>query len=238
MKLAIQMYTLRDLIKSGDDMLKMLEKVKEMGFDGVEFAGYAGLDAKTLKAKLDELGLVAVGTHMGLENYSGDELRKTIEFNKEIGCLYMGVGGAAHGTVEECENTGKVLKNAAEQYGVVTYYHNHTEEFKPLENGKTAMEIISGYTKLEVDTYWSFYAGVDNYDFITKHRDDIVLIHMKDGLDGKPMALTEGNCKLDDVAKAAEETGIEWIVLENDDPVPDGISDAERSMKYLKKTFK
>ncbi len=234
MKLAIQLYTLRDLIKNGEDLLNILEKVKELGFDGVEFAGYFGLDAKTLKAKLDELGLVAVGTHIKIENYLPENIEKTAEFHKTLGCLYIGVGGADNDTVEECERTGDILKKGAEVTGITTYYHNHTEEFKPLENGRTAMDIIGERTKLELDTYWSFYAGIDNYKYITEHKDNIILIHIKDGIDGTPKALKEGNNDLDAVVKASKDIGVEWLVLENDNPVPDGLSDAARSMEYLK----
>ena len=234
MKLAIQLYTLRDLIKNGEDILNIIENVKELGFDGVEFAGYFGLDAKTLKAKLDELGLVAVGTHIKIENYLPENIEKTAEFHKTLGCLYIGVGGADNDTVEECERTGDILKKGAEVTGITTYYHNHTEEFKPLENGRTAMDIIGERTKLELDTYWSFYAGIDNYKYITEHKDNIILIHIKDGIDGTPKALKEGNNDLDAVVKASKDIGVEWLVLENDNPVPDGLSDAARSMEYLK----
>ena len=56
MKFAVQLYSLRGHIKDGADLLHILEEVKKLGFEGVEFAGFFGLDAPTLKAKLDELG--------------------------------------------------------------------------------------------------------------------------------------------------------------------------------------
>ena len=43
MKLAVQLYTLRNDYSNGEEFLEILEKVKEIGFEGVEFAGYAGL---------------------------------------------------------------------------------------------------------------------------------------------------------------------------------------------------
>lgn len=233
MKLAVQLYSLRDMIKSGDDLLKILEEVKKLGFDGVEFAGYHGLDAETIKAKLDELGLVAVGAHINIDNYLPENIDETVKFHKTLGCLYCGVGGADNDTVEECEYSGGLLKAGAEKMGIPTYYHNHTDEFKPLANGKTAMEIFAELTKLELDTYWSFYSGIDNYKYITEHKDDILLIHIKDGIDGKPKALTEGNNDLDAVIRAVKDTGIEWVILENDDPEPNGLEDVARSMKYL-----
>jgi hypothetical protein len=60
MKYALQMYSVRDGIKTGDDLLAALAKVKAIGYDGVEFAGTFGLPAETLKAKLDEAGIDGV----------------------------------------------------------------------------------------------------------------------------------------------------------------------------------
>ena len=236
-KLAIQLYTVRDLIHSGEDLLAILPKIKEMGFDGVEFAGFYGVDAKTLKAKLVEVGLVPVGCHNGMGDYQGEKLAETAAYVKELGLLYAGTGGAAHGTVAECEEIADIFSKAEPVLGIPTYYHNHTEEFTPLENGRIAMDIIADGTNLEIDTYWSFAAGVDNYKFITENKDKIILIHMKDGIDRHPKALIEGDCDLDAVVRAVKDTGLEWVILENDDPEPDGLSDAARSMVYLKKAF-
>ena len=100
MKIAVQLYSVRDCINSADDFMKALEEVKAMGYEGVEFAGYHGVDAATIRAKLDELGLVPVGTHMGINDYLPENIEKTVEYNKVLGCLHCGVGGAAHDTVE------------------------------------------------------------------------------------------------------------------------------------------
>lgn len=234
MKYAVQLYSLRDMVKSGEDFLHILEEVKKLGFDGVEFAGYHGLSAETIKAKLDELGLVPVGCHISVNDFEDDKIEETVKFHKTLGVLYCGTGGAPHDTVEECEHAAALLAKGSAALGVPTYYHNHTEEFTVLENGKTAMQIFAEQTKLELDTYWSFCAGMDNYKYISENIDDIILLHIKDGIDGKPTALTEGNNDLDAVIRAAKDNNIEWVILENDDPVPDGLSDVTRSMRYLK----
>ena len=233
MKYAVQLYSLRDMINNGDDFLKILEEVKKLGFDGVEFAGYHGLSAETIKAKLDELGLVPVGCHISVNDFDDDKIEETVKFHKTLGVLYCGTGGAPHDTVEECERAASLLAKGSAALGVPTYYHNHTEEFTALENGKTAMQVFAEQTKLELDTYWSFCAGMDNYKYITENVDDIILLHIKDGIDGKPKALTEGNNDLDAVIRAAKDNNIEWVILENDDPVPNGLEDVTRSMKYL-----
>ncbi len=241
MKFAVQLYSVRDHIKNGDDMLEILGKVKEIGFDGVEFAGYFGLPAETLKNRCEELGLKVVGTHMGLEDFLPEKVDATLEYGKTLGVAYMGVGGAPHSTAEEARNTGNVLSAAgvkAREMGMDTYYHNHTEEFADIENGKNAMDIISeNGCKLELDTYWSFCAGIDNTEYLKANKDKIILVHIKDGVDRKPMALGEGENDLQKVVDGVKAIGLEWVILENDEPVPTGLEDIARSYKWLKENF-
>ena len=238
MKIAVQVYSVRDHINDSETLLKALEEIKKIGYDGVEFAGYFNTDAATIKAKLDEVGLVAVGAHMGLDDFKADKLEATIEFANTLGLKAIGVGGAPHSTEEEATNTGDVLgaaqKYAFEKYGIKVYYHNHCEEFVPLENGKLPLDIIGDRCSLEIDTYWSFHAGQNNRTLLADLKDNLVLIHVKDGIDGKPMALGEGNCDIPAVIETAKAIGLEWIIVENDDPVPTGFEDITRSMTYLK----
>lgn len=220
--------------------MKILEKVKALGFDGVEFAGYGGVEPDVLRAKLDELGLVAVGTHADIDCFREDKIEETIALGKTLGMKYMGVGGAPHATKEEVEEIKTVFAKANEigaKHDMKFYYHNHTEEFEMSFDGKLCMDCIAEGAYLELDTYWSFAAGADNYKYITENADKIVLLHIKDGVDRKPTALGEGENDLLSVFKAAKEIGAEWLILENDNPTPDGLSDIARSMEYFKKNL-
>jgi len=240
MKKAIQLYSIRDHIKTGEDLLKVLGDVKKLGFDGVEFAGYFGLTAPVLKARLDELGLKAVGTHMGIENYESGKIEETLAFHKILGCMDIGLGGAPTRTYKQLEKTCRILKKANERAakdGMRVYFHNHSGEFKPLRNKVLPIEALKDACYLEVDTYWSFCAGIDNYKFLNENRDRIIHIHLKDGIKHHPKALGEGECDLETVIKASKEIGLEWAILENDDPTPNGLADASRSMEYMKKNL-
>ena len=244
MKFAIQLYTLREHVKEPEDMLKVLEKVKEMGFEGVEFAGFADLDAPTLKAKLDELGLVCVGAHMGLDDLDTDKLEESLAFMKTLGATTVGIGGANTETEEALDRVIDVMGRANERAakeGMKVYFHNHTQEFRePLFATKpgTIFDRIKEVCYMQVDTYWSFHAGQDNHKLLTENKDRIVHLHIKDGVGDLPKALGEGNNDLATVVSTAKEIGMDWLILENDDPVPDGYSDAERSMKWLQANAK
>src|SRR5688572_24018809 len=80
--ISVQLYSVRN-IKDLDEAMKAM---KDIGFDGVEFAGYGkyGNDAAGLKKKLDELGLKAAATHIGANSFVGDALKRTIDFHKTI----------------------------------------------------------------------------------------------------------------------------------------------------------
>ena len=116
MKIAVQLYSLRDIIKgSGEELLAILPKIKALGYDGVEFAGYFGVDAETLRAALDSAGLVAVGTHIAIESYSPENFDETAAFCRTLGMKTMGMGGADHETPEELKATCAELKAADER---------------------------------------------------------------------------------------------------------------------------
>lgn len=237
MKLAVQLYSLRNDYTNGEEFLEILGKVKELGFEGVEFAGFAGLEPEVIKARLDELGLVAVGCHMGVENFKEDKIEETLRIAKVLGMKYVGTGGAPHTTAEDVKILNDIYGYANEKGAaddIKFYYHNHSEEFEITFDGRYCMDVIADTAFLEVDTYWSFCGGADNYKYITENKDKIVLLHIKDGIDRKPTALGEGNNDLLSVFKAAKDAGIEWLVLENDDPVPTGMEDITRSMAYFK----
>ncbi len=240
MKLAVQLYTLRNDYSNGEEFLKILENVKALGFDGVEFAGYAGLEPQVIKAKLDELGLEAVGCHIGVDSFEPEAIEETIKTAKILGTNYIGAGGAPHSTKEEVDKLVSIYSYANEvgaKEGIKFYYHNHTEEFELSFDGKLCMDRIADGAYLELDTYWSYCGGADNYDYIKNRADRIILLHIKDGIDRHPTALGEGDNDLLSVFKAAEETGIEWLILENDEPVPTGIDDITRSMKFFKENL-
>lgn len=69
--IAIQLWSVQDACQ--EDFFGTLEHLAEMGYDGVEFAGYYGRSAADLKAKLAELGLGIAGSHIPYERLR-DEL--------------------------------------------------------------------------------------------------------------------------------------------------------------------
>lgn len=238
-KIALQMYSVRDAVSGGEDLIAALKTVKELGYQGVEFAGFFGLEAETLRAALEEIGLTALSSHEGIDALERN-IDALIDYSARLGCPFLACSYAPAHTPEEVERARRVLREAREKaaaHGIEILYHNHTHEFDPVE-GTLPIDVIRKACRLEPDLYWVHQSGRDPARFVRENAADIGLVHLKDGnAQGVPCAIGEGVCNIGEILGAVQDMGAEWIVVENDDPVPDGISDARRSRLCLSERF-
>lgn len=185
---ALQLYTVRDAM--GADFLGTLTQVKEMGYDGVEFAGLFGYEPQQIKKWCDSLGLVPISAHVPLADMLAD-VDKVIADYKAIGCEYIVVpyvteerrpGGELFlQMVEEIRSIGQKAKDA----GLVLLYHNHDFEFDKLENGQCGLDYLyenvpADLLQTELDQCWVKYAGYDPVEYLQKYADRSPVVHLKD----------------------------------------------------------
>jgi sugar phosphate isomerase/epimerase len=151
--IALQLYSVRE--DCARDLEGTLKAVADMGYEGVEFAGYHGRSAEELREMLDELGLRVAGTHVGIETFMGRELDRSIEFNRTLGNQFLIVPSLP----EERRKSKASWLKAAKQLndvamklkpeGMRTGYHNHAVEFQPLE-GELPWDTVFGAALPEV----------------------------------------------------------------------------------------
>ena len=153
--IALQLYSVRE--DAAKDLAGVLDTVAKAGYDGVEFAGYYGHDAATLKKMLDERGLKCAGAHVGLDTLLGDELEKSVEFHKTLENIYLIVPGLAENrrnTPDAVRETVGVFNEVAANlhpHGMFTGYHNHSIEFVPMgDSGELMWDIFFGGTDKDV----------------------------------------------------------------------------------------
>lgn len=234
---AIQLYTLRE--EAHKDFIGTLEKVAQIGYEGVEFAGFFDTPAEVLKGHLERLGLKAVGSHTPLEALT-TKLDEVIAYNKIIGNKYIVCPWSDIKNLDTLTILVDQLKEAVEilkHHDMELLYHNHDHEFVKIEDVyilDRLYDAFEGGLKAEIDTFWAFRAGVDVSQYLMKHKKLIRMVHLKDGTKDKLAALGEGEAPLHEIVKTVKEIGLEWLIVENDEPYPNGIEDATRSLKYLK----
>lgn len=187
LKVAVQLYSIRgDVAKN---MRESLEKVKAMGYDGVEFAGIGQHTAKEIKDMCEEIGLVPISAHVTFADMR-KEPEATLSVYAEIGCKYVavpylvpedrpGTDGFTK-TIEDVAMIGKVAKNM----GMQLLYHNHDFEFIKLD-GKYALDILydeipAEYLQTELDVCWVRVGGEEPADYIRKYAGRAPVVHLKD----------------------------------------------------------
>lgn len=236
MDYGLQLYSVRDVTDT--DLEGTLKKVAEIGYRYVEFAGFFGHSAEEVKAMLDRYGLIVSGTHSGLGDLDAD-FEGTVKYHKTLGNTNYIVPGAPTWTAAELDETIEKMNKyqpmlAAE--GIRMAYHNHDGEFRPNADGQIPHEEMERRTNIDfqIDTFWAFVAGKDPVGVITRLKDRIHVIHLKDGLrNGHGFALGEGEAPVAAVREKAIELGMHMVV-ESETLQPDGISEVTRCFNYLK----
>lgn len=218
--IALQLWSVQDACQK--DFFGTLEQVAEMGYDGVEFAGYYGKSAAELNAKLAELGLAVAGSHIPYEDFR-DKLDAVIAFERELGNEYLICPWADFETEAEWLEFAKTLRIIAEKVraaGLHFVYHNHAHEFEKLGNDYILDVLLAGVYGLEVelDTYWVHHAGVDVVTYMQRWADRMPLVHLKD-MKRDPVESTEignGVLAIKRFAELAEQSGVKWLVIEQE----------------------
>lgn len=233
----LQLFSIRDF--TSKDMGNALEKVAEIGYKYVEFAGFYNHSAADIKAMLDNAGLICSGTHSGWEDLTPTRIMDTIAYHKAIGNPYYIIPGADLSTLEKIDRFASVMNYAQPilaAEGIRLGYHNHSHEFVIMPWGSTIHSEIEIRTNVdfEIDTYWAWNADFDPLAILDRLQNRIRVIHLKDGLKGaKGFALGEGEAPVKAVRDKASAMGL-TMVVESEGLKPDGMAEVARCMDYLK----
>ena len=184
----LQLYTVRGDMEK--DFKGTLQKVKELGYDGVEFAGLFGNAPADVKAMCAEIGLNPISAHVPLQEMLED-IDKVIADYKAIGCEYIVVpyvteerrpgGDKFMQMVEEIRTIGQKCKEA----GLVLLYHNHDFEFQKTETGEFGLDYLyanvpADLLQTELDQCWVKYAGQEPVAYLQKYSGRSPVVHLKD----------------------------------------------------------
>jgi len=226
---ALQLYSVRE--DCAKDLVGTLKAVAEMGYEGVEFAGYHGRSAQELRKILDDLGLKVAGTHTGIDTLRGDELKKTIEFNQILGNKFLiipWIGEEWRRTKDDWLRFADFLNELAEKVkpeGMFVGYHNHHFEFQQKFDGQTLWDILFSATKPEVvmqlDTGNAMHGGVsadEILEILKRYPGRAKTIHLKEFSSTNPKAvLGEGEVKWKEVLTLCDTVGgTEWLIIEQE----------------------
>ncbi|AUD65889.1 hypothetical protein BK011_09405 [Tenericutes bacterium MZ-XQ] len=239
MKIALQLYSLRNYLKTEEDILETLTKVKDIGYKNVQLSGIG----KFTKEKVEifsritkALGLDVVATHVDF-NQLESSFDEIVAYHQMLGCKYLGIGALPEGYDRKNLNDYQkfIFKanhyaNLLKEHGIKLVYHHHAFEFAKI-NQFLPMQVIiqnmmsSNFT-IEPDLYWLQFAGVPPIHFIETYQNKIDIVHIKDMkvkmLDhwttiAQFAAIGDGNMNYKNILSAMKGFNIDYIIVEQDE---------------------
>ncbi len=227
----LQLYSVRDDIKA--DYKGTVAKVAEMGYTGVETAGYGngqfyGLSPADFKKSIEEVGMEVLSSHTArpladsVAATNWDEVwawwDTAIQAHKEAGMKYivtpwMPTPATLADLQAYCDYYNQIGEkcNAA---GLRFGYHNHDFEFKEIE-GQLMYDYMLNNTDpskvfFQMDVYWVVKGGKDPVDYFNNYPGRFELLHIKDELElGR-----SGEVDFESIYNNAETAGAKYMIVE------------------------
>jgi len=189
---ALQVYTVRDDFSK--DLTGTLTKIKEMGYDYVEFAGLGGHEAKDVKKSLDTIGLKCISSHVPF-NALSEATEATLAEYKFLGCEYVAIPWLDMDAAPGGKDFEKILPEirrigeAAQKAGLTLLYHNHDFEFRKIGD-EYALDVLytrvpAEYLQTEIDTCWVKVSGLNPAEYLRKYKNRAPIVHLKDFTKGE-----------------------------------------------------
>ncbi len=241
--IGLQLYSVRHDCEK--DVPGTLQALAKMGFEGVEFSGYYGRSATELRKLLDDNGLSCCGSHTDLDTILGDELTRTVEFNRTLGNPFLVVSGIPEErrqTADDWRELARLFDEAAERVapeGMRVGYHNHDHEFRPLD-GSTAWDLFFGGTSknvvMQIDTGNCIEGGGDPVSLLQKFPGRAASIHLKEFSKSDPDAFVgDGDVPWKAILEACEGVGgTEWYILEYEHETQPALLSVARCLENLR----
>ena len=188
MKLGAQLYSVRDMTSTRDDLEKTFSEMKNIGYESVQLSAIGPIDAESIKELSEKYSLPIPCTHQSFENITVNT-KETIKAHITYGCPVIGLGGMPVEYRESAEGIKEFLTKIKEPMkmiedaGLKFAYHNHAFEFNKVDGRLIYDMLIEDAPSLNfiLDTYWVKFGGYDYLEYIKRIGSErMTNVHFKD----------------------------------------------------------
>jgi sugar phosphate isomerase/epimerase len=232
-RIAAQLYTIREHTATRSDFLNSLRKLKDIGYQEVQLSAVGCMNGEVspteCRAILDDLEMKAPLTHRPWEEIK-DRTEECIEFHKTIGAELVAVGSVPGEYRQEgLDGYKRFVEDAKpaiaklKQAGLMFAYHNHAFEFERMgANGETPFSLMAeGGLDFEIDTFWVVHAGIELVPLIQNLKGRLPMVHLKDlapvGNEIRMAPVGAGNLNWPEILQALTHAGTILCAVEQDD---------------------
>ena len=234
----IQLYSVGDAM--ADDVAGTLSRIAEMGYEGVEFAGYHGFSGEELRELLDANGLECAGSHVRLKMLQDDALEGTLATNRALGTDRLIIPSAPRDDLEGTIRRMNAVHKRATDSGMRVGFHNHTGEFEMID-GVTKFDRIFGETPddflVQLDIGWASAAGQDVIALLRRYANRVETVHIKEfHPEDEKAVVGEGIIDWPSVMDVLEaETAVRWYLVEQEQFAVSSMESAKGCIDNIRK---
>ena len=237
--IAIQLYTVRDLLAK--NFKAIVTQIAEMGYVGVETAGFSGINVVEASDLFADLGLQVCSAHTqlpyGKQKNQVIELADALEISRVVSSTSRDDFDSIDSIKALCSRWNEAA-DVADEFDLELGLHNHWWEFAQVE-GRTAFDVllenIDERVFFQIDTYWVNTGGGDASKIVESLGERAPLLHIKDGSceqDSDMVAVGEGKMDFAPIVEASHGTS-DWLIVELDRCATDMMEAVEKSYNYL-----
>lgn len=242
--IGVQLYTVRD--EMAKDFEGTLQKVAEIGYAEVEFAGLFGNPPGQVRQMLQAVGLTTPAAHI-LYEQAVDPNNPVFHEAAELGNNYAVVPFLDEKLRDSLDGYRRVADEfneaatRARAAGVQFGYHNHAFEFDVLQ-GRRGLDVLLESTDptlvtFELDLFWTKSGGGDWRELFERHPGRFPMVHVKD-MDSQGQMVDVGAGEIDFAAvfEHKELGGLRHAFVEHDQP-GDPLASIRRSYNHLSRVL-
>lgn len=260
-EIGLQLYSVRSLMGShvasdtyNSNYVEVLQKLADMGYTGVEAAGYKdgqfyNTSPEEFKKNVESVGMKVISSHatkaLSKEELASGDFSESLKWwesciaaHKAAGMKYIVTPWLSvpeskadlETEVKYLNEIGKLCKQAGLKYG----YHNHSHEFTKVEDVVMLDYMIENTDPenvfFELDVYWTVIGKASPVDYFKKYPGRFSALHIKDHREiGQ-----SGMVGFDAIFANTETAGVENIFVELEEVTNDLDQGLQESIDYLK----
>ncbi len=251
--IGLQLFAVRGEVAA--DLPATLKSIAEIGYVGAEPWGYdgetlawQGHSGEAIRKMYVDNGLKCCGFHLNTGALQGDNLARTVEFNRTLGNRFLIVAmdqkrmKSAAGVAE----LAAILNEASEKLaaeGMFAGYHAHGFDAALLEDGRIAWDALFSATRpevimqMDIGNYKS--GGGDPIGTLSRFPNRARSVHLKEYGGAPDAVIGEGDADWPEVFRLCEtQQNTEWYVVEEGGPDGLGYDVCRRSLAALRKMGK
>ena len=241
MRKGVQTYTVRAFFSDREQCRETYGKIAAIGYDSVQAGAPRFMTVGETQAMFEECGLANCSGNADYEKLikGGDAITEAVSQARMFKTPYVGIGTIPEkyrynrDAMKQYAHSLNGIASELKKEGCFLLYHHHTLEFYSFGGGVNGMDILADETDPEgvlftLDTHWLAASGTDSVYWIRKLKGRVPIIHFKDyGISSTSDAMIEGvhktfaevgegNIIWPPIVDACRETGVEFVIVEQD----------------------